>query len=78
MNGARDKWVIGGGLSVLIFVAALLLMEFVEPGQTVWNVFLAALVIALIVFAILGQRYFRAHASEIGEARFDTIKDREK
>jgi hypothetical protein len=70
--------VIGGGLAVLIVVALGLWNEFYDPGQTAWNVFLAAMVLGLIIVAIVGQRYFRAHVGEIGEARFDTRNQDEK
>jgi cobalamin biosynthesis protein CobD/CbiB len=78
VNGRTDYRVIGGGLAVLIIVAIGLWNEFHEAGQTVWNVFLAVIVVGLIVAAIFGQRYFRAHVGEIGEARFDTRNQDEK
>ena len=46
-------------------------------GNTAWNVFLGLFLIGLAVAAILLQRYFRRHAPEIGEARFDTSNERE-
>jgi hypothetical protein len=78
VRGRGDYRVIGGGLVVLIVVALGLWSEFHETGQTAWNVFLALLVVGLIVAAIFGQRYFREHAGEIGEARFDTRNRDEK
>jgi membrane protein implicated in regulation of membrane protease activity len=62
----------GGGLTILVVVAVALWAEFSEPGNTAWNIALAAMLLALVAAALLGQRYFRAHAGEIGEARFDT------
>ncbi len=72
MKTSKDFQVIGGGLTILIVVAVALWGEFSESGQTAWNIALAALLLALAVAAFFGQRYFRAHAGEIGEARFDT------
>jgi uncharacterized membrane protein YczE len=78
VSGRADYRVIGGGLTVLIIVAIGLWTEFHEPGQTGWNVALAVMVVGLIVTAIVGQRYFRAHVGEIGEARFDTRNEDKK
>jgi hypothetical protein len=56
----------------LIIVAFPLFREFFEPGATAWNVFLALFLAGLVVAAVSLQRFFAAHAGEIGEARFDT------
>ena len=72
MKESSNFRVMGGGLTILIVVAVALWAEFSESGKTVWNVALAAMLLALAVAAVLGQRYCRAHAGEIGEARFDT------
>ena len=78
MSAERERpsrWTMGGGASVLVIVAALLFQEFVEPGQTAWNVFLVLCLIGMIVAAFFLQRFFRTHAGEIGEARFDTSNE---
>jgi membrane protein implicated in regulation of membrane protease activity len=62
----------GGGLTILVVVAVALWAEFSEAGNTAWDVALAAILLAVCVAAFFGQRYFRAHVGEIGEARFDT------
>jgi hypothetical protein len=67
-----NYWVFGGGLAVLLIIAPDLWREFREPGQTVWNIALATMMIGLVGAAVFGQWYFSKHSSEIGEARFDT------
>ena len=67
-----SRWTLGGGASVLVVVAVLLWQEFFESGQTLWNAFLLLCLVAAIVASVLLQRFFRAHAGEVGEARFDT------
>jgi len=66
---------IGAGPIVLAALAVPLWAEFRVPGNLAWNGFLAAFLIGLGVAAFVAQRYFRAHAGEIGEARFDTSED---
>ena len=81
MSGDRvrlSRWTAGGGASVLVLVTALLFQEFFEPGQTGWNMFLIFCLAGSIVAALFLQRFFRAHASEIGEARFDTRNEGER
>lgn len=46
--------------------------EFQEPGQPVWNVFLAAFLIAIVVGAFIGVRHLQKNGIEVGEARFTT------
>jgi len=75
---SSDFRVIGGGLTILVVVAVALWGEFSEAGNTIWNVTLGAILSALAVAAFFGQRYFRAHAGEIGEARFDTRNEGER
>ncbi len=72
MSEAANKWAMGGGAIVLLIIALPIWREFHEPSQTIWNVFLAVLLIGLVVCVFFLQRYFRAHIGEIGEARFDT------
>jgi hypothetical protein len=78
VSAPGDYRVIGGGLTILIIVAFGLWNEFHEAGQTAWNIFLALVVLGLIAVGFLGQRYFKAHAGEIGEARFDTRNEGQK
>jgi succinate dehydrogenase hydrophobic anchor subunit len=54
------------------FWALPLWREFQEPGQPVWNVFLAALLIAIVVGAFIGVRHLQKNGIEVGEARFTT------
>ena len=68
----RNRRAIGGGALVLLIIAAPLWNEFRVRGNLGWNVFLALFLCGLAVAAILLQRYFRQHSSDIGEARFDT------
>jgi hypothetical protein len=65
-------WLFGGGLGIFLVIAPDLWREFREPGQTAWNVALAAMMLALFAGGIFGQWYFSKHAVEVGEARFDT------
>lgn len=73
----QNRWVIGGGALVLLVIALPLWNEFRVSGNLAWNSFLAVFLIGLGVGAVLLQRYFRQHASEIGEARFDTTNKSE-
>jgi hypothetical protein len=75
---ASNRWVLGGGAIVLLVIALPLWNEFRIKGQPIWNAFLAAFLIGLGVSAILLQRFFRVHAGELGEARFDTRNQDEK
>ena len=73
MNAPRGRYYqVGGGALVLIIVVPSLFREFVEPGAIGWDIFLAAFLAGVVIAAILLQRFFAAHAGEIGEARFDT------
>ena len=62
---------IGGGI-VLLTIAAMLWMEFFEPGKLGWDIFLGLFLAGLAVAAVLLGRFFLTHSAEIGEARFDT------
>jgi hypothetical protein len=73
---ARRRWRVGGGAIILLIVAVPLWDEFRVRGNPAWNAFLAAFLVGLAIAAILLQRHFLRHASEIGEARFDTSNDR--
>ena len=68
----QSRWILGGGALVLLIIAVPLWNEFRVTGNVAWNVFLGVFLIGLGIGAILLQRYFRQHASEVGEARFDT------
>ena len=59
-------------LWVGFFLALPLWREFQEPGQPVWNVFLAAFHIAIVVGAFIGVRHLQENGIEVGEARFST------
>ena len=72
MSPQSNKWKLGGGLTVFVIIAFPLWREFRERDQTGWNVFLALLLVGIVVAAVFLNRYFSAHAGEIGEARFDT------
>jgi uncharacterized membrane protein len=65
-------YTVGGGAAVLLVIAIPLLREFIEPGRTAWNVFLALFLVGVVVAGILLQRFFAAHPGEVGEAPFDT------
>lgn len=76
-EGQHEKHrLVGGGSMVLLVVTVPLWNEFRVAGNLLWNIFLAIFLLALAVAAILLQRYFRQHASEIGEAQFDTSNKR--
>lgn len=55
-----------------LFLALPLWREFREPGQPLWNVFLAAFLIALVCGAFFGVRYLQKNNVEVGEARFSS------
>lgn len=59
-------------LWVGFFLALPLWREFQEPGQMVWNVFLAVILIAIVVGAFVGVRHLQKNGIEVGEARFST------
>lgn len=73
----HSRWVLGGGALVLLVIAEPLWNAFRIPGNLAWNSLLGLFLMGLRVGAILLQRYFRQHASEIGEARFDTRNNRD-
>ena len=67
-----NNWIRGGGAVILVIIAIPLWNEFRLPGNTVWNVILAAMLLALVIAALLLQHFFVTHVGEVGEARFDT------
>jgi hypothetical protein len=73
MTSARDRfYTAGSGAALLIVLGIPLYAEFHEPGLTAWNLFLLLFAAGLAVAGVFLQRFFGAHAGEIGEARFDT------
>lgn len=52
------------------FLAAPTWIEFHEPDQTIWNIFLAAFLSGIVAAAFFGLRYLERNEIEIGEARF--------
>lgn len=59
-------------LWVGFFLALPLWQEFQESGQLMWNIFLAAFLIAIVVGAPMGVRHLQKNGIEVGEARFTT------
>ncbi len=72
MSAQSQRWTMGGGAMVLVFVAILLWHKFFKPGHLGWNLFLAPCLSAASLVAYFLKRFFRDHIDEIGEARFDT------
>jgi hypothetical protein len=54
------------------FLAIPLWLEFLEPDQTLWNVFLTLILLGVVIGTFFGVRYLQTNAIEVGEARFDT------
>ena len=69
---ASNRWVRGGGAVILLVIVIPLFQEFSAPRQTAWNAFLVLMLLGVAVAAFFLERFFRSHAGEIGEARFDT------
>ena len=68
-----------GYLAHVVFVVGFLVAwplwrEFHEPGQPIWNVFLGAFLIALIMAAFLGVRSLQKNRTQVGEARFTSAR----
>jgi hypothetical protein len=68
-----------GYLGWLVFAVAWFLtiplwLEFLEPHQTLWNVFLTLILLGAVVGSFFGLRYLQTNAIEVGEARFDTTR----
>jgi hypothetical protein len=55
---------------VVVALAMPLWREFREPGEPMWNLFLAVLLLSLVAGAFFGIRYMQRNAIEVGEARF--------
>ena len=58
-------WV-GGALAIPLW------SEFHEPGRQLWNVVLAAFLIAIVAAAYVGLRHLQRSGAQVGEARFVT------
>ena len=71
-QGARDRWVMGGGTTVLVMVGTTMLVRFHDADSVAWNVFPVLFVTGLVTAAFFLQRYLREHINDVGEARFDT------
>ena len=67
-----NRWTMGAGVLVLAALGIPLWLEFHEPGELVWNLILAAMLIGVAIAAFAIQRYLILHIDEVGEARFDT------
>jgi len=48
-------------------------IEFFDPANIGWDVFLGLFLAGAGVAAVLLGRFFLTHSGEIGEARFDTV-----
>ena len=57
-------------LWVCVFLAVPLWLEFSEPGQPFWNIFLAVFLLAMVIGSFAGVRYLQKNRVEVGEARF--------
>ena len=76
---AREPWkVVPPGIaypvSVLLWVSTVLAvplwLEFSEPDQPFWNIFLAVFLLAMVIGSFAGVRYLQKNRIEVGEARF--------
>ena len=61
-------------LWIAAFLANPLWREFHEPGQSPWNTFLAAFLIAIKAAAFFGLRCLQQNKIEAGEARFTATR----
>jgi hypothetical protein len=64
---------IGGGIAIAA-IAVMLGIEFFDPANIGWDVFLGLFLVAAAVGAVLLGRFFVTHSAEIGEARFNTME----
>jgi hypothetical protein len=67
---------VAGGIAVAA-IAVMLGIEFFDPANLGWDVFLGLFLAGAAVAAVLLGRFFLTHSAEIGEARFDTVHGEE-
>jgi hypothetical protein len=58
---------------VCLFLAWPLWREFQMQEQPVWNVFLAAILLAVVAGSFFGVRYLQKNDIDVGEARFTAV-----
>ncbi len=66
------RWRLGGGATVFVIVAIMLLWELWRPDNMLWNIILLTMMVGLVAAGLWLNIYFSKHWDEIGEARFDT------
>jgi predicted lysophospholipase L1 biosynthesis ABC-type transport system permease subunit len=64
---------VGGGIAIAA-IAVMLGIEFFDPVNIGWDVFLGLFLLGAAGAAVLLGRFFLTHSAEIGEARFDTVE----
>ena len=64
--GAEAVLWVGGALALPLW------SEFHEPGRQLWNVMLAAFLLAIVAAAYVGMRHLQRSGAQVGEARFVT------
>jgi len=68
----KQRWRLGGGVTVVAAVAFMLIGELWTQGAPLWNGALLVGMLGVLVAAFVVQRYLIDHIDEVGEARFDT------
>jgi hypothetical protein len=73
----EGKWyAISTALFVLFVLTAPLWHEFRVPGQPLWNGFLAAFLVSLVIGSFAGIRYLQRNRIQVGEARFNSSENK--